>query len=87
MSWNDHVIDSVIIDKNLWTHKENNTNYKQKNYKFVVGDLVEHTYFGPGKVVEVVGNNVDIKFDNEDEIITINANHKTLNKLNGDGKK
>ncbi|QNM93750.1 UvrD-helicase domain-containing protein [Mycoplasma sp. Pen4] len=48
------------------------------NTKIVVGDIISHTTFGEGEVVEVTSDEIVVKFIKDNETKTLNKNHSSF---------
>jgi DNA-directed RNA polymerase subunit M/transcription elongation factor TFIIS len=59
----------VISVADLWMEKMSNTKKKSTPYamdgKFVVGDIIDHSKFGPGIVENVVDDKIEVIFRHE----------------------
>lgn len=74
-------ISNISLDSFIPFKKENKENLENKNYKFKVGDRVEHSKFGIGKVKDINDKIVLVGFVYGDKKISTILSEKVLKKL------
>lgn len=74
-------LNDFIIQDNIVSNFDENENGKKTTIKFVPGDIISHTIYGEGEVLQVTPFSIIVKFIKYDAPKTLTKNHSSIRLL------